>query len=71
MSHNNTEKSDGYELYKELYEFLCSKFEGDIEKTYEYVRSYNTNIDYYGDTKEKRLMNYCRFKSDVVMDKLL
>lgn len=61
---------EGYSKYQELYDELI-KNNGSLDKTYALIENFNPNIQYYGDTKEKRILNYCRFKSNVIFDRFL
>lgn len=61
---------EGYSQYQELYDELIRN-NGSLDKTYALIENFNPNIQYYGDTKEKRILNYCRFKSNVIFDRFL
>ena len=67
MNQKNTEYI-GNEHYEEIYEKVLTLFNNDIDKMYE---AFKGLCDYLGDTKEKRMKNYCRFKSDNVINRLL
>ena len=61
----------GNEHYEEIYEKVLTLFNNDIDKMYDAFTELSDNLIYFGDTKEKRMENYCRFKSDNVINRLL
>lgn len=70
MNQKNTEYI-GNEHYEEIYEKVLTLFNNDIDKMYEAFKWLCDYLVYFGDTKEKRMKNYCRFKSDNVINRLL
>lgn len=58
----------GNENYEIIYQEILDTFRGDINKMYEEFEQLSDNMQYFGETKEKALKNYCRFKSDRVLD---
>lgn len=59
MTKNKTDES----LYKDI---LNRFYKGNIDKMYEHFSMKIQYLEAYGDTKEKRLINYCTYKSDMV-----
>ena len=51
---------------KQLLETLMKQSNNDVEKLYSIFEKTFPNFSIYGDTKEKALLNYCTYKSDMV-----
>lgn len=61
---NKISTISGKELYKDI---LNRVHNGNINEMYEYFKKNIERIDVYGDTIEKKLINYCNYKSDIVL----
>lgn len=53
----------GKQLFKII---LDQKHNGNMDEMYQFFKDNIERIDIYGDTIEKKLVNYCTFKSDMV-----
>lgn len=59
----NNQELNGELLYNNI---LKNVHKNDINEMYKYFKHNIAYIDAYGDTIEKRLLNYCTYKSSVV-----
>lgn len=53
----------GQLLYEKL---LTEVHNNNLDEMYKHFSNNFENLEYYGDTKEKQLLNYCTYKTDLV-----
>ena len=61
------ERFIGFKDYERLYKDILTGFNNDLDKMYKEFLKLSEYMDCFGDTKEKALKNYCRFKSENVI----
>jgi len=60
----NDKKEAGIMLYNNI---LNKVHNNNVDEMYEYFKKKVERIEYYGNTPEDRMINYCSFKRDIVL----